>query len=94
MLFPLVDRVNHIWSIVAHAVATNQLGTGAKVSQKLEHPETKSRLICIYTGDFSDKEDVIRVLHKMKELGLVPSKRPIYYKCGKLFKLFRRGGFP
>jgi hypothetical protein len=88
MLFPPVDRVNHVWLIIAHAVATNQLGIGAKVSPKFEHPETKSRLICVYTDDFSNKEDVIRVLQKLKELGLVPGKKPIYYKCGKSFKKF------
>lgn len=85
MLFPPVHQVNHAWSIIAHAVATNQLGIGTKVSPKREDPETRSRLICIYTDDFSDKEDVIRVLRKLKELGLVSCGRPIYYKCGKPF---------
>lgn len=56
------------------------------MSPKFEHPETKSRLICIYTDDFSDKEDVMRVVRKMKELGLVPGSKPIYYKYGKSFK--------
>ncbi|KFX91971.1 hypothetical protein V490_05616 [Pseudogymnoascus sp. VKM F-3557] len=81
MLFPLVHEVDHVWSIIAHAVAANQLGTGAKVSPKREDPETRSRLICIYTHDFSDTEDVIRVLQKLKELGLVPCGSTIYYKC-------------
>jgi hypothetical protein len=93
MLFPPVDRVDHIWSIVAHAVARNQLGLGAKVSPKLEHPETGSRLICIYTYDFSNKEDVMRVLRKLRDLGLVRrnERPPIYYKCGKPYQLSRCG---
>ncbi|KFY47515.1 hypothetical protein V496_10606 [Pseudogymnoascus sp. VKM F-4515 (FW-2607)] len=81
MLFPPVHQVNHIWPIIAHAVATGQLGIGAKVSPKRVDPETRSRLICIYTDDFSNKDDVIRVLRKLKELGLVSCGRPIYYKC-------------
>ncbi|OBT90011.1 hypothetical protein VE02_01597 [Pseudogymnoascus sp. 03VT05] len=83
MLFSSVDRVDHIWSIVAHAVATNQLGPGATVSPKLKHPETGSRLICIYTYDFSDTEDIIRGLHKLRELGLVAPNEwpPRYYNC-------------
>lgn len=88
MLFPPVHQVNHTWSIVAYAVATGQLGIGAKVSPKRVDPETRSRLICIYTDDFSNKEDVIRVLRKLKELGLVSCGRPIYYKCGKPFEMF------
>ncbi len=52
------------------------------------------RLICIYTVDFRDKDDVLRVLRKIKELGLINvdglpvgakgnagSLKPIYYKC-------------
>ncbi|OBT65692.1 hypothetical protein VE03_03380 [Pseudogymnoascus sp. 23342-1-I1] len=81
MLFPPVHQVNHTWSIIAHAVATGQLGVGAKVSPKREDPETRSRLICIYTDDFSNKEAVIRVLWKLKDLGLVSCGSPIYYKC-------------
>lgn len=88
MLFPPVHEADYVWAIIAHAVAANQLGVGAKVSPKREDPETRNRLICIYTDDFSDTEDVIRVLHKLKELGLVSCGRTIYYKCGKPPTLF------
>ncbi|OBT58861.1 hypothetical protein VE04_00908 [Pseudogymnoascus sp. 24MN13] len=82
MLFPPLDRVNHIWSVVAHAVATGHLGLGAKVSPKLGHLETGRKLICIYTYDFSNIEDVIRVLHTLRDPGLVRrNETPIYYKC-------------
>lgn len=43
----------------------------------------KPRLICVYTMDFNDMEDVGRVVRKMRDLGLVETKKPIYYKCGK-----------
>lgn len=33
--------------------------------------EKKERLICIYIEDFMDKDDVVRVLRRMKELELV-----------------------
>lgn len=90
MLFPPLDRVNHIWSVVAHAVTTGQLGLGAKVSPKLGHLETGSRLICIYTYDFSNREDVIRVLRTLRDLGIVRrNETPIYYKCGKPYQLSR-----
>jgi Domain of unknown function (DUF1917) len=39
-------------------------------------------LVCVYTKDFIDKEDVKRVIVKLVELGLV-SRRPVSYKCGE-----------
>lgn len=83
MLFSSAQHVNDTWSTVAHAIATNQLGSTAKVAPRSEGSERKERVICIYTRDFSDKEDVLRVLRKIKDLGLLDGGRPIYYKCGK-----------
>ncbi|KAK4194392.1 hypothetical protein QBC40DRAFT_319873 [Triangularia verruculosa] len=90
MLFPEVAFVNETWERVAKAVANNQLGTAAKVATKLPpgfddgHSEKNTRLICIYTEDFTNKDDVARVLKRMKELDLVkqgPGARLIYYKA-------------
>lgn len=54
--------------------------------------DRSQRLICIYTADFSDQADVLRVLRAIKDLGLLlddhgtaaspgPAMRTIYYKC-------------
>jgi hypothetical protein len=83
MLFTSPQRVNETWAIVAHAVATNQLGQLAKVAPRDASSSRTERLICIYTKDFSDKEDVVRVLRKIKDLDLIDSGKGIYYKCGK-----------
>jgi hypothetical protein len=40
-------------------------------------------LVCVYTNDFTDKEDVKRVVVKLVELGLVSRRRPVFYKCGE-----------
>jgi hypothetical protein len=84
MLFSEVEDVNDVWAVVAKATANNELGIAAKVAPDDGQDARAARLICIYTKDFTDMEDVSRVLHKMKDLGLVDSrKRPIYYKCGE-----------
>jgi hypothetical protein len=58
------------------------LGTVAKVETRVE--SGKARLVCVYTRDFRDKEDVARVLGRMRELELVrPGGRQIYYKSGE-----------
>ncbi|KAI4671848.1 uncharacterized protein J4E78_000345 [Alternaria triticimaculans] len=38
------------------------------------------RLICVYTKDFLDADDVLRVLHELETMGLINVGRTIYYK--------------
>jgi len=81
MLFPKVDDVPRYWYKVAEATADNRLGIGAKISTGLDG-DRKERLICVYTKDFSDMDDVRRVLQALVDIGLVPEDgRGIYYKC-------------
>lgn len=81
-MFCPAGEVDAVWAVVARATAENGLGSAAKVAP--DNGEGKERLICIYTKDFNDMEDVTRVLRKMKELGLVDSReKPLYYKCGQ-----------
>ena len=84
MLFPPERKVDEIWAAVAGATAKGNLGIQAKVAAKDESSDNGhqswGRLICVYTKDFADKEDIRRVLVKLVDMGLVANK-PIYYKC-------------
>ncbi|CAG8958633.1 hypothetical protein HYFRA_00009950 [Hymenoscyphus fraxineus] len=81
MIFCDQVEVNEVWSVVARATINNELGIAAKVAP-FDGDIEKSRLMCIYTKDFTDMEDVNRVVQKLKSLGLVVLKgKPIYYKC-------------
>ncbi|KAH7369695.1 hypothetical protein BKA65DRAFT_486796 [Rhexocercosporidium sp. MPI-PUGE-AT-0058] len=80
MIFPTPSEVNEVWSVVAHATANNQLGISSKVAPD-DGDDRSARLICIYTKDFEDMNDVHRVLLKLKDLGLVQKSKGIYYKC-------------
>lgn len=92
MLFVPPSEVNAVWSVVAHATANNELGIAAKVAPRPPQAlggdggrDQRPRLICIYTADFRDKDDVGRVLRRLRELGLVKTSgggRQIYYKTG------------
>jgi hypothetical protein len=89
MLFPSAEFVDAVWAVVARATAANELGVAAKVAPRVgnEPPQGSARLICIYTRDFKDKDDIARVLGRMKELELVrPNGRAIYYKCGECLR--------
>jgi hypothetical protein len=78
MMFPPEENASKIWSQVVEAVIANKLGTAAKIAA-----DGPTRLICIYTKDFSDTADVRRVVEAMVALGLTSkdAARPIYYKC-------------
>lgn len=80
MLFPSVNNVDSIWKTVATAMDEGKLGDAAKVAT--DNGSGDDRLICVYTRDFSDKDDVKRGLKTLVETGLVDEEsRPIYYKC-------------
>ena len=93
MLFPYPEDVNGQWAIVAEATVNRELGTAAKVAPDSGDGDRTPRLICVYTKDFSDMEDVKRVLERLVELGLVKRKgaageeRGIYYKCDAFTEL-------
>ncbi|KAL8944796.1 MAG: hypothetical protein Q9216_000218 [Gyalolechia sp. 2 TL-2023] len=93
MLFPFPEDVNEKWAIVAEATVHRELGTAAKVAPENGNGDRTPRLISVYTKDFSDIEDVKRVLERMVELGLVKRKlaeeaeRGIYYKADAFTEL-------
>jgi hypothetical protein len=79
------SRINGTWKTIARAVATGQLGPAAKIGTDDGGDSKSGRLICVYTKDFADVEDVERVLCKLVDLELVKedAKQSIYYKCGQ-----------
>ncbi|KAI4727852.1 DUF1917-domain-containing protein [Aureobasidium sp. EXF-10728] len=89
MLFPKPEDVNRVWKLVAEAVVDGRLGDTAKVASAdppdpFNQKKQSSHLICVYTRDFSDLDDVRRVLEELVELGLAPRNATdgaIYYKA-------------
>ncbi|ROT42720.1 DUF1917-domain-containing protein [Sodiomyces alkalinus F11] len=81
MLFCPRQEVNGVWGVVAKATANNELGIAAKVAPRPADGERAHRLICVYTADFNDLEDVARVLERLQELGIANANGPaIFYK--------------
>ncbi|KAF2267418.1 DUF1917-domain-containing protein [Lojkania enalia] len=78
MLFPSLEDVARVWKMVVEGTINNRLGCGAKVAT--DQGTSNSRLICVYTKDFRDDDDVVRVLRELVAMGLVQSGRGIYYK--------------
>ena len=81
MLFPREEEVNEAWRVVCEGVDADRLGIGANVSTAGLESDA-ARLICVYTRDFRDVEDVRRVLLALVDMGLVRAGRPgVTYKC-------------
>jgi hypothetical protein len=74
-----VHEVNEVWRRVCEGVDANRLGTAAKVSTSCL-PGGSARVVCVYTKDFTDVEDVRRVLLALVDMGLV-QVGGIRYKC-------------
>jgi hypothetical protein len=62
-------------------VAENRLGIGAKVAA--DGDTGTVRVICIYTKDFNNKQDIQRVILELDRSQLLPrdKNKSIYYKC-------------
>ena len=97
MLFVRPNRVNRVWESVARATHGGGLGIAAKVAPKdpdllfsAEDEAKRVRLVCIYTSDFRDVDDVTRVLRRLESMRLVTrqGRGRIYYKCGTWLVMF------
>jgi Bles03-like protein len=71
LVFVGEDEVDAVWEKVASATSRGQLGLAAKVATAWPNPLARSskRVICVYTYDFNDQEDVTRVLVALRGLG-------------------------
>ena len=73
------ENVDRYWIKIRKAVRAGKLGGWAKVSTAGSKKSAKTGLfvICIYTYDSTDQQDVMRVRLVLRELGL---QKPIPYK--------------
>lgn len=80
MFFPSAKNVDATWGKIVKALEKGEVCADAKVAT--DNGSENSRLICVYNQDFSDKNDVKRVLQMLADEGLFdPRGRPIFYKC-------------
>lgn len=80
MLFPGAANLERYWRTVATATVEGRLGPTSKSA--VLNPGNSDTLICVYTYDFSDRDDVERVLKALVDVGLCSAEgKPIYYKC-------------
>jgi hypothetical protein len=82
MFFKPPGQIDDYWTAIAAATSRGELGIQAKVATSSSSASSSDRVICVYTHDCEDKDDVRRVLKNLVNLGLVrEGQKPIYYKC-------------
>ncbi|ELU16100.1 hypothetical protein CAPTEDRAFT_224745 [Capitella teleta] len=84
-------NVDDLWSTVAEATHGGQLGSMSKVSTKSSATGSSGQLhiICVYTQDFTEAEDVCRVERELRNLGVkgkLVYKPDIFNELGIYFK--------
>ena len=70
-----VDKkdVDEVWEKIKKAVEEGKLGSGAKVATAKPNPlatNPNKRVICVYTYDYTDEQDVRRVREELRHLGI------------------------
>lgn len=68
--------IDEVWSIIKDATEAGGLGTDAKVATKIQadmYSERNSHLICVYTKDWKNKREVMRVRGALRKLGITHS---------------------
>ncbi len=75
MIFIMPDRVDESWRLINDAVQAEKLWC-AKVSTRAGF-KPPTHLICVYTKDWRDKNDVFRHREALRQLGFTST---LYYK--------------
>lgn len=81
LIFVPTRRIDNAWSKVKLATEAGRLGEMSKVATAKDNPNATNssiKVICVYTYDWTDEEDVMRIRQELRQLGIT---RKIPYKA-------------
>lgn len=89
LVFVDIENIDEVWAKIKAAVEEGKLGNRAKVAtakpnSNATDPETK--VICVYTYDWADEEDVRKIREELRGLGItnkIPYKADEDTRSGK-----------
>jgi hypothetical protein len=95
LIFQEPDLTDAAWKKVRDATVALELGISAKVSTAKPNPDSRDnrKVIYVYTPDWANEEEVMRVREKLRELGFVDRigyKRNIETFAGEYAKKGKR----
>ncbi|MEM4067800.1 MAG: DUF1917 domain-containing protein [Candidatus Micrarchaeaceae archaeon] len=68
------QHIDTVWNSIKNATEKGEIGNDSKVATKLTSDKDNDRgshVICVFTYDWMDKKDVMRVRNQLKKLGIV-----------------------
>jgi hypothetical protein len=74
LVFVPVDKIDEVWNTIKHATEDKKLGIASKVSTARPNSNARDeniKVICVYTYNYEDEKDVIRVRDELRNLGIV-----------------------
>lgn len=74
LVFVGVSDVDKVWKRIKKATEDGRLGNSSKVSTMKRSPlsrDSGQKVICVYTYDWKDKEDVMRIRGELRSLGVL-----------------------
>jgi len=78
LIFVSHEDIDVVWERIRKATESGQLGIASKAStSRPSGYKSTDHVICVYTCDFRDKDNVGKVLKELRELGI---KGRVYYK--------------
>jgi hypothetical protein len=83
LVFADIKEIDDIWAKIKTATENGLLGGSSKVSTAKPNPNAvnkNKKVVCVYTYDYTDKDDVMRIREEMRKIGIL-SKIP--YKTDK-----------
>ena len=73
LVFVKLDELDETWLKIKKSVEEGRLGNSAKAATALHHPmaiDSITKVICVYTYDWTDKEDVMKIRKELRKLGI------------------------
>ena len=74
LLFVNIAKLDQTWKVIKKATEEGHLGDFSKTATLKPSPNAtriNTKVICVYTNDYTDKDDVMRVRYELKNLGFV-----------------------
>ena len=84
-------NIDLVWEMISSATERGLLGFESKASTAMPSPLAPKEnlgVICVYTYDFTDKEDVMRIREELRKIGV---KNKIPYKADKTTRALQYG---
>ncbi len=73
LLFVPNKSIDEVWAKIKRATEEGLLGERSKCATAIPNPNAKnqdSKVICVYTYDWTDKEDVMKIREQLRQLGI------------------------